>query len=112
VLELSSPLEEMVQRGTRDILRQAIEAEVPTRLDEYAPVQLMDGRQAVVRNGHRPSREILTGIGPVEIQVPKIRDRSGAGIQFTSALAPPYGNYSATPMGALGGCAGRSGRAS
>jgi putative transposase len=63
---------------------------LPEPHDEYAHVQLMDGRQAVVRNGYLPSREILTGIGPVEVQVPKIRDRSGAGIKFTSALAPPY----------------------
>jgi hypothetical protein len=26
----------------------------------------------------------------VSVQVPKVRDRSGAGIKFTSALLPPY----------------------
>jgi transposase-like protein len=89
-VELGLPLEELVRRGARDILRQAIEVEVQTVLDEYADVQLLDGRQAVVRNGYLPRRALLTGIGPVEVQVPKIRDRSGAGIKFTSALAPPY----------------------
>jgi transposase-like protein len=90
VVELGLPLEEMVRRGARNLLRQAIEMEVQTILDEYAPVQLEDGRQAVVRNGYLPSREILTAIGPVPVQVPKIRDRSGGGVKFTSALAPPY----------------------
>jgi hypothetical protein len=33
---------------------------------------------------------IQTGIGEVEIKVPKVRDRSGFGINFTSALLPPY----------------------
>ncbi len=48
------------------------------------------GRQVVVRNGYLPERTITTGVGEVEIQVPKVRDRSGSGIKFTSALLPPY----------------------
>ena len=38
-MELSLPLEEMVRRGARGILRQAIEAEVQTLLDEHAHVE-------------------------------------------------------------------------
>src|SRR4029453_3698353 len=37
-----------------------------------------------------PEREIQTGIGAVRVQVPRGRDRSGAGIRFHSALLPPY----------------------
>jgi hypothetical protein len=37
-----------------------------------------------------PARAILTAVGPVEVQVPKVRDRSGAGVTFNAALAPPY----------------------
>jgi transposase-like protein len=44
----------------------------------------------VVRNGYLPERTIQTGIGDVDIKVPKVRDRSGSGIHFTSALLPPY----------------------
>ncbi|HHN6247716.1 TPA: IS256 family transposase, partial [Acinetobacter baumannii] len=51
---------------------------------------LPDGRKAVVRNGYLPERSIQTGIGDVDIKVPKVRDRSGSGIRFTSALLPPY----------------------
>ena len=87
--ELGLPLEELVRRGARDILQRAIEAEVEQLLEEFAGVSLMDGRRAVVRNGHLPAREILTAVGPVEIQVPKVRDRSGSGVKFNSALAPP-----------------------
>jgi hypothetical protein len=38
-VELGLPLEELLHRGARDILRHAIEAEAQTLLDEYAHVQ-------------------------------------------------------------------------
>jgi putative transposase len=44
----------------------------------------------VVRNGYLPQRTITTGVGEVEVQVPKIRDRTGSGIKFNSLLLPPY----------------------
>jgi putative transposase len=44
----------------------------------------------VVRNGYLPEREILTGLGSVVVRVPKVRDRSGGGVKFNSALVPPY----------------------
>jgi hypothetical protein len=37
--------------------------------------RLPDGRQAVVRNGYHPERQVQTGIGPVTVQIPKIRTR-------------------------------------
>ncbi len=43
-----------------------------------------------MRNGYLPERRITTGVGEVEIQVPKVRDRSASGIKFTSQLLPPY----------------------
>lgn len=55
--------------------------------------RLADGRDRVVRHGLGPVREIQTGIGPVEVQRMKLRDRGAeAGnerIRFTSALLPP-----------------------
>ena len=59
-------------------------------LELHAQHKLPDGRQAVVRNGFLPERTIQTGIGDVEIKVPKVRDRSGSGICFNSSLLPPY----------------------
>lgn len=99
--ELGLPLEELVRRGARGILQRAIEAEVQVLLEEFAGVQLIDGRRAVVRNGYLPAREILTGVGPVEVRVPKVRDRSGSGMKFQSALAPPYVRRSARVAAAL-----------
>jgi transposase-like protein len=91
----------LVRRGARDILQRAIEAEIRTTLEEFASVSLIDGRRAVVRNGYLPPREILTTVGPVEVQVPKVRDRTGSGVKFNSALAPPYVRRSARVAAAL-----------
>ena len=99
--EVGLPLEELVRRGARDILQRAIEAEVETLLAEFSEVSLIDGRRAVVRNGHLPAREILTTVGPVEVRVPKVRDRTGSGVKFNSALAPPYVRRSARVAAAL-----------
>ena len=84
--ELGLPLEELVRRGARDILQRAIEAELGVLLDEFASVSLIDGRRAVVRNGYLPAREILTTVGPVAVQVPKVRDRTGLGVKFNATL--------------------------
>ena len=99
--ELGLPLEELVRRGARDILQRAIEAELGVLLDEFASVSLIDGRRAVVRNGYLPAREILTTVGPVAVQVPKVRDRTGSGVKFNSTLAPPYVRRSARVAAAL-----------
>jgi len=58
-------------------------------LAQYAHRHDAEGRQAIVRNGYLPEREVQTGIGAVRVKVPRVRDRSGAGIRFHSALLPP-----------------------
>jgi transposase-like protein len=83
-------LDDLIQQGARQIIQQAIEAELATMLEQYANVRAIDGRRAVVRNGYLPAREIVTVAGPVSVQVPKVRDRSGSGVKFNSAIVPPY----------------------
>ena len=80
------PLTELLRLGARELIAQAVEAELQALLDIHVQRRLPDGRQAVVRNGYLPERTIQTGIGDVDIKVPKVRDRSGSGIHFTSAL--------------------------
>ena len=56
-----------------------------------------DGRRRLVRHGHLPEREIMTGIGPVAVRCPRVRDRGGEGserIRFSSAILPPYARRS------------------
>ena len=59
-------------------------------LAQHEDNKLVDGRHAVVRNGYLPARTIQTGLGDVDIQVPKVRDRNKTGIKFNSNLLPPY----------------------
>lgn len=84
------PLTEVLRTGARNLIKQAVEAELAAMLSQYESHKLPDGRQAVVRNGYLPERTLQTGIGDVAIQVPKVRDRSGDGVKFTSSLLPPY----------------------
>jgi transposase-like protein len=56
-----------------------------------------DGRQRLVRHGHLPEREVMTGIGPVPVRCSRVRDRVGQGdgrIRFSSAILPPYARRS------------------
>ena len=86
----SDALSELVRQGARQIIAQAVEAELSEFLGQYRGLKDERGRQAVVRNGYLPERTITTGVGEVAIQVPKVRDRSSSGIKFTSQLLPPY----------------------
>lgn len=89
----SDPLTEVLRGGARALLAQAVEAEVAAFLDGHAEERTEDGRRRLVRHGHLPEREIMTGIGPVAVRTPRVRDRVGQGearIRFTSAMLPPY----------------------
>ena len=68
----------------------AIAAEIAVLLAPYADRHDPRGRQAVVRHGSLPEREVQTGIGAVRVKVPRVRDRRGLGIHGHSALLPPY----------------------
>lgn len=78
-----------MRTGARQLI-EALEAEVTELLATYGDKQDDQGRAIVVRNGHQPEREIQTGIGPVTVQVPKVRSRQGKPVTFRSALVPPY----------------------
>ena len=88
------PLLAVLREGARRMLMQAIEAEVEAFLAAHAELTDDWGRRRVVRNGHAPERQIQTGIGPVEVRRPRVRDRGGAAaeapIRFTSAILPAY----------------------
>ncbi len=85
-------LTEMCRAGAQNMLAKAIQAEVDLWLEERAGLTDPSGRRAVVRNGHLPSRQVLTGIGPVEVTAPRVHDRRGPGQRerFASAILPRY----------------------
>jgi len=93
----SDPLTEVLLNGARALLAQAVEAEVASLLEKHADDITADGHRRLVRHGYLPEREILTGIGPVAVRCPRVRDRVGEGlerIRFSSAILPPYARRS------------------
>ena len=93
----ADPLTEVLRNGARALLTQAVEAEVAALLSLYADKLTDDGRARLVRHGHLPEREVMTGIGPVAVRGPRVRDRVGEGserIRFSSAILPPYARRS------------------
>ena len=87
---ISDSLTDLLRRGARGLIETAVEAELELLLDAYSNVTDLKGRRAVVRNGHLPERNILTGVGNIPVRVPKVRDRSQSGVKFNSAIVPPY----------------------
>ncbi len=87
---IEDPLTELLRKGARQLIQQAVEAELAELLERYARQVDEQGRSAVVRNGYLPEREILTGVGPVPVKVPKVRSRTGESVVFRSTLVPPY----------------------
>ena len=93
----SDPLTEVLRNGARAVLAQAVEAEVASLLSSHADEFTDDGRRRLVRHGHLPEREIMTGIGAIAVRCPRVRDRGGEGserIRFSSAILPPYARRS------------------
>ena len=71
-------LTEILRQGARALLAQAVEAEVADFLAKHADLKTEDGRRRIVRHGHLPEREVMTGIGPVAVRQPRVRDREAA----------------------------------
>jgi putative transposase len=88
-------LTEILRQGARTLLAQAVEAEVADFLAGHADLKTEGGRQRIVRHGHLPEREVMTGIGPVAVRQPRVRDREAAAgdpgrIHFSPAILPRY----------------------
>ena len=88
-------LTEVLRNGARALLAQAVEAEVAGFLGKHADLKADDGRARIVRHGYLPEREVMTGIGPVPVKQPRVRDRGVAAddpgrIRFSPSILPPY----------------------
>jgi putative transposase len=84
-------LTEILRSGAQRLLAEAVEAEVREWIESHAHVQDDAGRRQVVHNGYLPQRSILTGIGSVDVEQPRVLDRRGAsGESFSSKILPPY----------------------
>jgi len=88
-LPVADALTEVLRRGAKELLQQAVEVEVAEAIAQYAALKDEQGRQRVVRNGYLPERSIQTGLGEVAVRAPRVRDRAGE-LKFSSRLLPPY----------------------
>ena len=86
------PLTDLLRSGAQRLIEQAVEAELAVLLEAYASERMDDGRARLVRHGHLPEREIVTGVGAVPVRVPRVRDRGDGEekVRFTSTILPPY----------------------
>ena len=92
-ISIEDPLTEVLRAGARRLLAEAVEAEVSAFIAEHADLVDGSGHRRIVRHGYLPEREVQTGIGPIAVRRPRVRDRQpteGGAIRFTSAILPPY----------------------
>src|SRR5713226_6669667 len=85
-------LSEVLRCGAQQLLAQAVEAEVADWIEGHQYCLDDQGHRQIVRNGHLPARTITTGIGPVEVQQPRVHDRrpQDQAEKFSSKILPPY----------------------
>ena len=86
------PLTGLIRDGARKLIEQAVDAELAALLEAFADNRLADDRARLVRHGHLPERDVLTGVGPVRVKVPRVRDRAPVTdkITFTPSILPRY----------------------
>jgi putative transposase len=90
----TSKLDSLVRQGAQKMLQYAIETEVENFIQNYKDQIDENGYRLVVKNGHYDSRDILTSIGKIPIQQPRVDDRKlrqTTGVEgFSSAILPKY----------------------
>lgn len=99
--QFTDALTDLLRTGARQLIEQAVQAELAGFMEQFSDRSLDDGRAAIVRNGYHPERDIQTGIGPVTVKIPKVRAKDGSPVNFQSALVPPYVRKTRTLEAAL-----------
>ena len=88
----ADPFTDIIRDGARKLIEQAIHAELAALLAAFSAEKLENGTSRLVRHGYLPEREVMTGIGPVPVKVPRVRDRKPGEdkITFTPSILPRY----------------------
>ena len=89
---ISDPLTEILQAGARKLLAQAVEAEIDTWMQEHHHLVDENGHRLVVRNGYAKSRKVVTGIGEIQVTMPRAHDFRPPEERemFSSKILPSY----------------------
>lgn len=87
-------LQTVLLKSARIALAMAVEDEVRRLIEAHRDEVDEHGHRRVIRNGHLPERNLLTGLGPVPVKVPRVLDRcpglDGKTIKFISAIVLRY----------------------
>ena len=88
----ADPFTDIIRDGARKLIEQAIHAELAALMAAFSAEKLENGTSRLVRHGYLPEREVMTGIGPVPVKVPRVRDRKPGEdkITFTPSILPRY----------------------
>jgi len=82
----ADPLTDLIRPGSRQLIEQTLEAELSALLAQFYDDKTPEGNARLVQHGHLPEREVMTDVGPVCVQVPRLRDRGPLAekVRFTS----------------------------
>ncbi len=82
----------ILREGAQRMLAQAIDVEVAEWIEAHRELRDAAGHRQVVRNGRLPKRTILSGVGPIEVEQPRVLDRrsKNEAEPFSSRILPPY----------------------
>ena len=81
-------LEQLLREGARKLLQAAIENEVIDYIQLHKDRLDENGQRLVVRNGHLPEREVISGAGPMPVCQPRVRhrDRGALPVRFCPSI--------------------------
>jgi transposase-like protein len=90
--EILDPLTDVLRHGAQQMLIQAVDAEVATWIHDRAQLLDAQGHRQVVRNGHAQQRTVTTGVGPMQVRMPRVHNRreEDERERFNSKILPPY----------------------
>jgi len=90
--EVRDVLSQILRNGAQKMLQAAIQKEIDEYLQDRSGIVGEDGRRLVVRNGSLPERELITGLGPIQLRQPRVRDKRTVDERevFHSSILPKY----------------------
>ena len=84
-----SVLDEHLRAGARTLLQEALELEVLEYIEKLQNEKDAMNRRLLTRNGYLPARNVLSGIGPINVRQPRVKDGL-EGESFSSDILPKY----------------------
>jgi putative transposase len=85
-------LEQLLREGARRLLQAAIENEVLDYIQFHKDRLDENGQRLVVRNGHLPEREVISGAGRIPVRQPRVRhqDQGALPVRFCPSICAGF----------------------